>query len=63
MADQRLTGRRNSARIRAERTDIFADGDYSAAIANLDFGFAAEIMKSLMRGMISERKREPLNTP
>ena len=36
---------------------------YSAASASLDFGFAAEIMKSVMRGMVSERKREPLNTP
>ena len=36
---------------------------YSAASASIDFGFAADIMKSLMRGTISERKREPLNTP
>ena len=40
---------------------------YSAAeCATLSDGFllvAAEIMKSLMRGTISERKREPLNTP
>ena len=36
---------------------------YSAAKASSDFGFAADIMKSLMRGTISERKREPLNTP
>ncbi len=31
--------------------------------ASNDFGFAADIMKSVMRGTISERKREPLNTP
>ena len=40
---------------------------YSAAeAATTSFGFllvAADIMKSLMRGTISERKREPLNTP
>jgi hypothetical protein len=36
---------------------------YSAASASNDFGFADDIMKSLMRGTISERKREPLNTP
>ena len=36
---------------------------YSAASASSDFGFADDIMKSLMRGTISERKREPLNTP
>jgi hypothetical protein len=36
---------------------------YSAASASSDFGLAADIMKSLMRGTISERKREPLNTP
>ena len=40
---------------------------YSAAeCATLSDGFLlviAEIMKSLMRGTISERKREPLNTP
>src|ERR1700760_3404015 len=36
---------------------------YYAASASSDFGFAADIMKSLMRGTISERKREPLKTP
>lgn len=35
---------------------------YSAA-ARIDLGFAAEIMKSWMRGKISDLKREPLNTP
>src|SRR5262249_40413672 len=40
--------------------DSFA---YSAASASIDFGLPADIMKSLMRGTISERKREPLNTP
>jgi hypothetical protein len=38
-------------------------GSYSAASASSDFGFPDDIMKSLMRGTISERKREPLNTP
>ena len=36
---------------------------YSAASASSDFGFPADIMKSLMRGTISERNRDPLNTP
>ena len=40
---------------------------YSAADAldaiNIGFLLAADSMKSLMRGTISERKREPLNTP
>ena len=36
---------------------------YSAARLKTDFGFAADIMKSLMRGTISDLKREPLNTP
>jgi hypothetical protein len=36
---------------------------YSAAAAIEAFGFAAEIMKSEMRGTISDLNREPLNTP
>ena len=36
---------------------------YSAAVANLAFGFADDIMKSEMRGTISDLKREPLKTP
>src|SRR2546430_17682029 len=36
---------------------------YSAANASNDFGLAADIMKSEMRGTISDLKREPLNTP
>src|ERR1700739_1381159 len=36
---------------------------YSAAIAIERFGFAVDNMKSLMRGTISDLKREPLNTP
>ena len=36
---------------------------YSAASASEAFGFAVEIMKSWMRGTISDLKREPLNTP
>jgi hypothetical protein len=35
----------------------------AAATANAGRLLAAETMKSLMRGTISERKREPLNTP
>jgi hypothetical protein len=37
--------------------------DYSAASARNELGFAAETMKSWMRGTISDLKREPLNTP
>jgi len=36
---------------------------YSAAKAREGFTLAADIMKSEIRGTISERKREPLNTP
>ena len=44
----------------AEKRGIAA---YSAASASSDFGFDYDIMKSLMRGTISERKRDPLKTP
>jgi hypothetical protein len=36
---------------------------YSAAYASDGFMVAAEIMKSEIRGTISDLKREPLNTP
>ena len=36
---------------------------YSAATTSFGLGLAADIMKSEMRGTISERNREPLNTP
>ena len=36
---------------------------YSAAATNTGFLFAADNMKSEMRGTISDLKREPLNTP
>jgi hypothetical protein len=36
---------------------------YSAAAAGKGLGVAADIMKSAIRGMISDLKREPLNTP
>jgi hypothetical protein len=42
------------------------DRAYSAAEASVGFEgftFAADIMKSEMRGTISDLKREPLNTP
>jgi hypothetical protein len=46
------------------------DRCYSAARTNVGlvlaadtFGLAADIMKSEMRGTISERNRDPLNTP
>jgi hypothetical protein len=38
-------------------------GAYSAAAANGSFTFADDIMKSEMRGTISDLKREPLKTP
>ena len=49
---------------------IGANRRYSAARTNVGlvlaadaFGLAADIMKSEMRGTISERNRDPLNTP
>lgn len=36
---------------------------YSAARACNELGFAAETMKSWIRGTISDLKRDPLNTP
>jgi hypothetical protein len=42
---------------------IRAKARYSAATASKDLGFAAETMKSEMRGTISDLNREPLNTP
>ena len=42
---------------------IGGTGVYSAAAASNDLGFAADIMKSEIRGTISDLKREPLNTP
>jgi hypothetical protein len=38
-------------------------GVYSAAAGNEGFAFAADTMKSEMRGTISDLKRDPLNTP
>ena len=53
---------------RSARRVRFFDGKaekagYSAARACNDVGFAAETMKSWIRGTISDLKREPLNTP
>jgi hypothetical protein len=52
---------------RPRKTSIFAGKAeiraYSAASACNELGFAAETMKSWMRGTISDLKREPLNTP
>ena len=45
---------------RIERRSIDA---YSAAATNEGFTFAADAMKSEMRGTISDLKREPLKTP
>jgi hypothetical protein len=45
------------------RTEIARIGDYSAAAAKEGFTFADDIMKSEMRGTISDLKREPLKTP
>ena len=49
------------SREQSPRTD--ERGDYSAAAASEGFTFADDIMKSEMRGTISDLKREPLNTP
>jgi hypothetical protein len=54
-ADLALTG----AKERRTRANTL----YSAAAASEVFGFAADIMKSEMRGTISDLNREPLNTP
>jgi hypothetical protein len=37
--------------------------DYSAAAANSGFIFADDVMKSEIRGTISDLKRDPLKTP
>jgi hypothetical protein len=50
----------SNRRFRIENRKIDA---YSAASAKADFGFADDMMKSEMRGTISDLKREPLNTP
>ncbi len=54
------TGVPPSRALRRRKTENRA---YSAAAASEALGFAAEIMKSWMRGTISDLKREPLNTP
>src|ERR1700736_1958356 len=59
-ADRRFRG---LFRPETRAPDAADTASYSAAKASSDFGFPADIMKSLMRGTISERKREPLNTP
>ena len=43
--------------------EIVVSCNYSAAKASVGFMFAADIMKSEMRGTISDLKREPLKTP
>jgi hypothetical protein len=48
---------------RASNSKRDESGGYSAAAANERFTFADDIMKSEMRGTISDLKREPLNTP
>ena len=55
----RIAGSQN----RGTRIEIAEISDYSAAAASEAFGFAADIMKSEMRGTISDLNREPLNTP
>ena len=37
--------------------------DYSAAAGNSGFTFADDVMKSEIRGTISDLKRDPLKTP
>jgi hypothetical protein len=64
---QRVTGTRFGAGLSLSdgpsRVEITGIGGYSAAAANDGFGFAADIMKSEIRGTISDLKREPLKTP
>ena len=67
MPDQRVTRMRESVpkfgrNGQSTRVNRFV-GVYSAAAASESFGFAADIMKSEMRGTISDLKREPLKTP
>jgi len=45
------------------RAGIVKIGAYSAAAANEHFALAADIMKSEIRGTISDLNREPLKTP
>jgi hypothetical protein len=47
----------------AARVPVGRIGVYSAAATNFGFTFAADMMKSEMRGTISDLKREPLKTP
>jgi hypothetical protein len=63
---QGVTDSSKSARFRGDtkdRIEIAEISAYSAAVTNFGFGFAADIMKSEMRGTISDLNREPLNTP
>ena len=48
---------------RLKRKSAHHTGVYSAAATNLGFAFADDMMKSEMRGTISDLKREPLKTP
>jgi hypothetical protein len=63
---QGVTDPSKSARFRADtkdRIEITEISAYSAAVTNFGFGFAADNMKSEIRGTISDLNREPLNTP
>ena len=63
---QGVTGRTNQRfqlSIAKSRFDRGIVVGYSAAAASDGFTFAADNMKSEMRGTISDLKREPLNTP
>jgi hypothetical protein len=46
-----------------DRMSAHQSGVYSAAATNFGFAFADDMMKSEMRGTISDLKREPLKTP
>jgi hypothetical protein len=48
---------------RKTRVERVRNALYSAAAGSEAFGFAADIMKSEMRGTISDLNLEPLNTP
>lgn len=61
----KISGLTSGGRISGEFLPLMSIGArvvrYSAAFAG--FSFAADTMKSEIRGTISERKREPLKTP
>ncbi len=58
-----FTGQINALPVPGFEPGNSGQSGYPAARASNDFGSAADIMKSEMRGTISDLNREPLNTP